>query len=197
MRFNDLTGQTHGKFTFIQFVGRNNGISMWEARCECGSLKTVRGAHVKTGQIKSCGCDTKHKVNGMSQSKLYAVFNAMHNRCRNPKSKSYARYGGRGIKVCERWHNFQNFVADMGEPEPGQSIDRINNDGNYEPGNCRWADMETQQNNRCFNRRFTFDGKSLTISQWARELGITRQAMRSRISSGSSYEQKFRKSQAA
>lgn len=103
-------------------------------------------------------------------------------RCNNPKSKDYTDYGGRGIRVCKRWvASLDNFIADMGEAPLGQSIDRIDNDGDYEPNNCRWAGATEQANNRRGNQFLTFNGETLTYSQWAREIGLKRGTLRSRI----------------
>jgi hypothetical protein len=97
----------------------------------------------------------------------------MIKRCTNPKTIRFNEYGGRGISVCDRWLNsFENFLSDMGEKPPGLSIDRIDNDGNYEPGNCRWATVEQQNNNQRNNIRLSYDGKTMTLSQWARHYGI-------------------------
>lgn len=94
-------------------------------------------------------------------------------RCYNPKNHKYPRYGGRGIKVCERWHNFENFLKDMGEPPPGTTLDRFpDNDGNYEPGNCRWATREQQANNCSSNRLLEVDGQIHTMSEWSKITGI-------------------------
>jgi hypothetical protein len=94
-------------------------------------------------------------------------------RCRNPRHPSYKNYGGRGITACERWNSFENFLDDMGKrPSPKHSLDRIDNNGNYEPGNCRWATRREQANNTRMNRFVTFDGRTMTLAQWARETGI-------------------------
>lgn len=125
------------------------------ARCECGVEKTYRLEHLKTGATVSCGChrrmvsSTQALTHGMTHEPIYQVWSAMKERCGNPRNKSYADYGGRGIRVCEPWlASFETFLADMGERPVGTSIDRIDNEGNYEPGNCRWATASQQRMNR-------------------------------------------------
>ena len=109
------------------------------------------------------------------ETKTYVSWTCMNNRCRNPNFKMYSYYGGRGISVCERWRGgdgFVNFLADMGEAPPGMTLDRINTDGNYEPGNCRWVSQKDQMNNRRNNIVVTIDGRTQTLMQWCEELGL-------------------------
>ncbi len=121
---------------------------------------------------------------GMRRTRIYRIWSAMKNRCFNPKNKDYPRYGGRGIAVCERWLKFENFLADMGERPLSMSIDRIDNDGNYEPGNCRWATRMEQQNNQRKNRFFVLNGVTKTLSEWASCLGINRNTLQTRFQRG-------------
>lgn len=126
----------------------------------------------------------------------------MISRCKLPSGRAYKYYGGRGIKVCERWVKFENFLVDMGERPTGKSIDRINNDGNYEPGNCRWATDIEQHRNRSDNVRITFNGETMTMAEWEERLSMKRGLLRDRISSGWSAEDalmrpKMTKSEAA
>lgn len=116
--------------------------------CECGTSSTIQASNLLAGHSKSCKycAPTKH---GYLKTPTYRAWNGARNRCNNPNNKDYDNYGGRGIRMCERWSLFQNFLADMGEAPEKLSLDRINNDGNYEPGNCRWA-TKSQQN---FNQR--------------------------------------------
>lgn len=113
----------------------------------------------------------------------------MKQRCSNPRDNDFAIYGGRGIKVCERWQSFENFLADMGEMAPGMSIDRIDSDGDYEPGNCRWATNVEQQNNRRNNRIVLVNGESMTVSMAARSAGLKPKLVLRRLHSGKSIEQ--------
>ncbi len=118
----------------------------------------------------------------------------MLDRCRNPKMKFYRYYGGRGIKVCERWQEFESFVTDMGEPPtPLHTLDRVDTNGHYEPGNCRWATNDVQQNNRRNNVRLTCDGLTLTTAEWSRKTGIPARRIRSRLAAGWSVENALRR----
>lgn len=126
---------------------------------------------------------------GKDRSPTYKIWVSMRERCRNPKLKGFKNYGGRGITVCERWKSFANFLADMGEKPAGLSLDRINNNGNYEPGNCRWADRETQSRNRRNNRRLTFDGREMTFGEWEKEKGLTHGTINDRLSRNWTVEQ--------
>jgi hypothetical protein len=119
-----------------------------------------------------------HRTGGVTPT--YSVWTSMIKRCTNPKTRSFDRYGGRGIKVCERWKKFENFLADMGErPKKGLSLDRINNDGHYEPGNCRWATLKEQARTSC--RVLEFAGQSKTVAEWAVEFGISSSALSHRF----------------
>jgi hypothetical protein len=137
-----------------------------KCRCDCGKEFETR-----VGQkAESCGCSGRfQEKHGGSRGKTYKVWTGMRQRCNNPRSAKFDIYGGRGIKVCQRWEqSFQNFIDDMGERPDGKTLDRINPDGNYEPGNCRWADIEEQNNNRRSNNYVTIYGKTMTLSQWCR-----------------------------
>lgn len=135
-------------------------------------------------------CSVKHfnETHGHAKarkpSRTYYAWTSMIQRCENPAKKSYPRYGGRGIRVCERWRVFENFLADMGEAPEGFSLDRIDNDGNYEPQNCRWASTAEQNRNRSITRRITAFGKTQCLAEWAREVGINEDALRFRLKRG-------------
>jgi hypothetical protein len=140
----DLTGQRFGKLTVIKRAGKQGKIPTWDCCCECGRTKTIRGDTLKNGSIRSCNCLRKETVasHGTSYTKECGIWSSMLCKCRNPFHPEYADHGGRGIKVCERWEMFHHFIADMGERPPNVvSIGLINNEGNYEPGNCRWIEQ--------------------------------------------------------
>lgn len=121
----------------------------YRCRCHCGKEFTVSGDKLKRGHTKSCGCISDGLKHGLVGTSEYGIWAAMKRRCMNKNSAAYKDYGGRGVVVCERWMHFQNFYADMGmRPSVKHSIDRINNDGNYEPNNCRWTTMDVQARNR-------------------------------------------------
>lgn len=151
----DLTGQVFGRLTVLQRADTGRLKPDWLVRCECGVVKPVNGSDLKAGKIVSCGCLQREKIgnlrrsHSLSKSSEYNIWTLMKRRCLDENSLRYYRYGGRGIKVCDRWlEAFENFYADMGpRPHSKLSLDRINNDGNYEPGNCRWTDSMTQYYN--------------------------------------------------
>lgn len=119
--------------------------------------------------------------NGLTNSPTYYSWKGMRQRCENPKDPSYGRYGALGIRVCERWSRFENFLADMGIRPEGTTLDRKDVHGNYEPDNCRWATKEQQQNNRRNNQKFEYQGESLTVPEWARRYGMNPITLETRI----------------
>lgn len=170
-------------------------------RCSCGAEKAVRIDHLRTGMVNSCGHISRDKArerigkviaaatkHGLHKSPAYSTWHGMHQRCYNPNHKAYHRYGGRGIKVCRRWHKFENFYADMGEPPPRHELDRKNNDGPYSPKNCQWATRIQQQNNRSTNRSITIGGATKTVAQWARDVGLKHTTLAGRLDKGWSPE---------
>lgn len=123
-------------------------------------------------------------THGRTKTKVFRVWRCIKNRCLNSKSDQWKNYGGRGIEICDRWLKFENFLADMGEPPDGHSIERIDVNGNYEPGNCKWIPAKEQQYNKRNSVKLTFNGKTMTIAEWSRELGINEHVIRQRTERG-------------
>jgi hypothetical protein len=162
-RFVDLTGKRFGRLTVLSYQGRPKpSFHVWQCGCDCGNETVIEGSRLKSGKAKSCGClrrelsAARRLRHGRTDTAEHNTWIGMKGRCYNPANPKFYRYGGRGITVCERWRdNFENFAADMGpRPSPLHSIDRIDNDRGYEPGNCRWATQLEQQRNRGGKRRW-------------------------------------------
>lgn len=161
----------------------------WLCKCSCGNIKTVSGRHLRMNEVQSCGClneEVKFK-HGQSHTKLHNIWLNIKARCTNERNKNYNNYGGRGIKVCDEWIgkngfiNFYNWSYENGYKE-GLSIDRINNDGNYCPENCRWVTMKVQANNTRKNRYITYNGERRTLSEWSEITGISAYVLQNRLS---------------
>lgn len=187
----DLTGQRYGRLYVVGYVGVRKNKTHWLCLCDCGQHTTVESSSLRSGHTQSCGCYSlevarkKGKANathGMTHTSEYGTWYTMRNRCENPKATGYRIWGGRGIKVCDRWQKFENFFADMGpRPSPKHSIDRIDNDGDYCPENCRWATWTEQMNNKRTNRYITYQGVTHSLSEWSRVLGIKYTTLKQRI----------------
>jgi hypothetical protein len=187
-KFESLLGQRFGRLTVTSHVGVRHGKHHWACTCDCGGSATVPTGALRSGNTRSCGCLHVATVttHGHSRSSEYRIWLTMIQRCDNPRAAAYDRYGGRGIRVCERWlQSFENFLEDVGpRPSLEHSIDRIDNDGHYEPGNCRWATKLVQVRNQSRNRYLTFAGETLTISEWAQRYGLAPNVLGNRISGG-------------
>lgn len=183
-----------GKLTVLAYAGKEKKRHYWLCRCSCdGKIVKINGMELKAGQ-KSCGClraEAWHKVifrHGHApsgkKSKTYQTWRSMLVRCRNKNCKGYPLYGGRGITVCEQWLSFECFLQDMGEKPSGTSIDRIDNDKGYYPGNCRWATPKEQVRNRRVGRRITCDGETKLPCEWSDASGIPSSVIIKRIKCG-------------
>lgn len=189
----DLTGKRFDRLVVVKFAHRDAGNKAhWLCRCDCGRESVVQGYNLTGGQTTSCGCkkNTNPAIlrHGMSKTLVHSKWRGMLTRCTNPKAESYPLYGGRGIRVCDRWLTFENFYEDMGTPPEGSSIERIDNDGNYEPGNCRWATSTEQGRNKRNNRVVTIDGIAMPVSAAAELLGIPVKRIYARLALGWSDE---------
>jgi hypothetical protein len=154
-RHKDIAGQRFGRWFVIRRPPDDSKKrARWICQCDCGKTAVVISTSLRLGQSRSCGClhrellSARLKTHGKSHTTEYMSWHAMHQRCINDKHIAWEHYGGRGIKVCKRWQDFETFLADMGKRPEGLSLDRINNDGDYEPANCRWSSPKEQSNNR-------------------------------------------------
>lgn len=184
MKIDDLTGKRFGKWIVLgeapsRWSSAGNKRHYWKCRCDCGTIREVVRTSLVSGRSTSCGCVHSEiartvlaqtaTTHGWSKTRLYKIWSGMKKRCNNPKSNNYCDYGGRGISVCREWNNFEPFRdwAIANGYNDNLSIDRIDNDGNYEPNNCRWASAKQQSNNRRSNKKLTYNGVTKTISEWA------------------------------
>lgn len=198
-KFIDLAGRRFGRWTVLKRVADyappskpSGGIPQWLCFCDCGNRGVVTGGALTSGKSSSCGCynlevrsricverNTKH---GLAKTPTHVTWMLMRQRCLNPNATAFKNYGAKGITVSDRWERFENFLADMGErPTLAHTLDRIDNSKGYEPGNCRWATMRDQQNNRTNNRRLTWRGETKTLLEWSRLTGIPHRTIGQRL----------------
>ena len=188
-----MVGKKYGRLTVISKAGRNkHGKQLFECKCACGNKTTVERGSIRSGNTKSCGCYKQemaikaNRTHGMTNTPLYNSWRAMQERCNNPNASNYKIYGGRGVAICSEWLEFEPFArwAMANGFQPGLWIERIDNNGNYEPSNCKWATREEQSNNRRNNHMVTFRSKTMSIAQWSRVTGIRYSTLRSRFNDG-------------
>lgn len=195
----DMTGQTIGRWTVLRrsesvIDGRR---AAWVCRCACGTERPIPGTSLRRGRSLSCGCAVQplppatrhaHAPRGR-RSPEYYVWGAIVARCTNPRSGGWKKYGARGIRVCDRWRDFVAFLADMGQrPSPQHSIERRNNDGDYEPGNCRWGTDAEQRRNKRTSRFVTFRGETRILQDWSTATGLAPSTIGARLNRGWSAE---------
>lgn len=195
-RVKDKTGIRFGRWTVVKFAGRNkHNQILWFCRCDCGNYSEVTAGALSSGTSKSCGCFRKEEaykatvIHGCSEHPLYRTWVAMVHRCCGPTNKDYASYGGRGITVFDGWkenpHEFINYVSSLPNcGVKGYTLDRLNNDGNYEPGNVKWSTHLEQGSNKRSCQNFTYLGITQCLSAWARDFGMTRRALSKRLKRG-------------
>lgn len=193
-RITNIKGKKFGRLTAIEFVEIDKfHRAIWKCMCSCGKECKVAYSSLKSGNTMSCGCihdelfkknRFRHDKHNLSNSRIFHIWTGMKQRCYNKNSPKFHRYGGRGISVCDEWlHDFQAFYdwsMDHGYDDD-LTIDRINNDGNYEPSNCRWVTAKEQANNVSYNLIFEMNGKKQTLKQWSEDLGINYVTLYSRI----------------
>lgn len=183
----DITGKKYTRLTVLELSHRDKkGRIFWICRCDCGNIKTVHSWHLRRGGTKSCGCLKRDFLinnppglthgesrTGKMKTEYWRWF-SIKARCYNPHNRSYPAYGGRGIKICDRWMNdYSAFLSDMGRCPKGYILDRIDVNGNYEPNNCRWISLrDSQANMRPRGIQVCIDGRTQCILEWARELKI-------------------------
>lgn len=190
--FKDLTGQKFNHLTVIRYIGRKNGRTMWHCLCDCGNEVDVDSSSLKSGNTTACGCRQSegwgsNKTHGMSGKRIYRIWMGIKNRCYYEKNKYYSNYGGRGIRVCDEWlesfENFYKWAIENGYAK-NLTIDRIDNDGNYEPSNCRWVTRIEQMNNTRRNRMIEYNGERKSVTEFAREFEISPELVHGRLNRG-------------
>lgn len=192
--FQDLTGQVFGRLTVVDRAPTVDGTTIWRCVCECGTGRSVPASKLRQGKSRSCGCLKREVTAAMGRACAthgkfgtpeYSCWAQMKRRCERPKCRAYPNYGGRGIRVCDHWATFQPFFADMGpRPSPQHTIERVDTNGNYEPGNCKWATMGEQSRNRRDTVLVTIDDRTMCMKDWAAEMGIPQSTVQSRLARG-------------
>ena len=192
----DRAGKRYGRLIVLNISLVRSGRALrWDCVCDCGTLLNVPGQRLRESKTTSCGCYHRDMMkkhggessfrHGQSNNKLYRAWDGMVRRCKNPFDKRYFNYGGRGITVTDEWLQFIPFAEHVGQPPSKKhTLDRIDNNKGYEPGNVRWATMKEQNNNKRGNHQLVYNGVSRNITQWAEYLGVRRCLIASRIQAG-------------
>lgn len=188
MKRRELAGRVFGRLTVLEWVTRSkNGTSKWLCRCECGNERVVFATALLGGTSKSCGCLAREqagdrvRTHGQTRTPTFISWERLRARCDDPTNK---HYGGKGITYCERWKDFSNFLADMGERPEGMTLDRIDTTGNYEPNNCRWVTYAEQAQNKTNNRLVEYEGNLVCVTELCRRLGVPSSLVFKRLYSG-------------
>lgn len=195
----NLVGRRFGRLVVIAFSGERDkrGAVIWDCLCDCGNSHRAITQDLKRHSIYSCGCLARElssdrlRKHGLGDTDEYNIWERMISRCHNPDDSNYHHYGARGIAVCQRWReSVEAFIADMGKrPSRRYSIDRIDNNRGYEPGNCRWATDQQQARNNRKNRLLTYQGETLCISEWTERLGFKPYTIQNRLHYGWTVEE--------
>lgn len=200
----DVVGLRFGNLEVIKYHDTINHRKYYECKCDCGNVAIVAGSFLRNGTTNSCGCLRGKKIRnidvrqeaieepyGKSRTTLYGMWTGMKGRCLNPNNYSYYKYGGRGISICEEWMDYDIFKEWALNNGYGNnlSLDRIDNDGNYEPDNCRWVDMKTQSNNTRRNRIIKYKGMEKTLAEWSDYFGVTYNLLTVAHAKGKSYKE--------
>lgn len=177
----------YGRLTPTVFFIIKRGERHYTCSCDCGGSAHVRRSELLRGVVKSCGCLSRElsvkrlKTHGLSDTPTYESHQNMIKRCYSPLARNYKDYGSRGIGVCDSWHNFEGFLADMGLCPTGLTLERKDSNLGYSKDNCVWASQKVQQNNRRNNTKITFNGETLNLTQWAERLGMNTKTLISRV----------------
>lgn len=195
-----LIGKRYGRYLVLSYSHKQGRYTYWQVRCEeCGEVKTLCRTHLRQGITNQCWtkysedrkpdpltiAKRKHQKKANRRYNLTRTsWQSMRRRCLNPQNANYRNYGGRGITICERWDCYANFLADMGERPCGMMLERIDNNGNYEPSNCRWATPKEQTRNRRVTKYLTFGGETLTPTAWGERFGLSEKTIQYRAKRG-------------
>lgn len=180
----DISGKKVGMLTVLSPAPSHMGRQKWLCQCDCGQIKAIRGDVLRSNSQQSCGCRLGAPTHRRSNTSIHWIWQNMMRRCYKPSNSAYKDYGGRGIAVCERWHSFDAFFADMGERPDGKTLERVENDKGYSPENCRWATRKEQSRNRRANRMIELNGEIRSLAEWCEILGQPYPRINRRIHKG-------------